>query len=142
MTPDQIKPLKPGPELDRAVAVKLFRLTPTMDISQPGDYAPRSIEPHSTEYANAWLRRLVAAEEAILEWAEAYEAMPDPEEGSIKQAMRQIETAQQKLLALAARIREGREKGKREWEQRKAFQLCPHHIPIEDCHEHSGEEED
>jgi hypothetical protein len=55
MTPDQIRNLKPGPELDRAVAVTLFGITPTMDISQPGDLAHISNERYSTTWAGLGL---------------------------------------------------------------------------------------
>lgn len=58
-------------------------------------------------HAPAWLRRLIAAEAAIIAWAEAVGA-PVPHDA---EAERRIEERESRLLILAARIRAGREKG-------------------------------
>lgn len=56
-------------------------------------------------HAQGWLRRAMAAEEAILEWARAWEdtVISGPEQPIID--------AHRSLKAIAARIRAGREKG-------------------------------
>lgn len=65
------------------------------------DYGDGAAIALACEYADAWLRRLIAAEEAILEMSDAWEAAEC--EGDVPRA----KAAQIALEALAARIRAG-----------------------------------
>lgn len=61
--------------------------------------------------AQSWLRRTIAAEEAILEWNESSAALADAPEGTTpatREALRRYDSAIGSMRSLAARIREGR----------------------------------